>query len=243
MEQSEGMKALEVRGKQAKNVRKFFLIIVVAVIVSALVWQGFMQKPVEEVPTPKGLLPTWKVGENWTYLSTAGHTYDFTMRGEYDFGGVPIWRLEGTIDPPINGWASNVRWDYEKSTLRLLVKVIWGADRDETTYFRRTSLDNLWPLLENKSYVEEVQIERFGVVGIEGWQDPIVSVSYEVRVEAFETVAVQAGEFECFRISTRAPENTLIEERWYSDAVKNFVKIADYQTGENLELTDFELPL
>jgi hypothetical protein len=240
MERLEGMRA-KTSSDRAKNAQKFLFAMVVAVIVSALVWQGFMQKLVEEVPAPIGLLPTWKVRENWTYLSTAGQTYELTMKGEHDFEGVPTWRLEGTIDPPINGWASNVRWDYGKSTLRLLVKVIWGADRDETTYFRRTSLDNLWPLFENKGYGEEVQIERFGGVGIEGWHDPIVSVNYEVHVEAFETIAVPAGEFECFRISTRTPEGTLIEERWYSGTVKNFVKIADYQAGENLELIDYEL--
>jgi hypothetical protein len=32
-----------------------------------------------------------------------------------------------------------------------------------------------------------------------------------------------------------------VETRWYSDEVKNFVKIVDHTTGETLELSDYGL--
>lgn len=234
--------------------RKLLFAAVIIVILSIFVWQGFMQEPKEEVEkekirelVPKGSLPTWMVGDSWTYISFPENvTFTLTVdnvdhRLTVDEMDYLCYRLIGVIDPPLNGWSSHIRLSYEKSTLMIIEKTVWNVDRAETTYFRRTHLDNLWPLAENVSITQEVQIERFGVRGVEGWSDPSISTSYVIAVEAVENTAVLAGTFECYLISTRTLEGSLVEERWYSDTVKNFVKIVDYQAGETLELSAYEL--
>jgi hypothetical protein len=234
---------------------KAVLVLGVAIAVGAvLLWDALAREPLEEeeeegvegVPARRGLLPTWATGDSWTYVSTAGHSFTLTVDGETSFEDTPCYRLTGTIDPPLEEQAqgttqlyTSIRRLYAKSTLAVVEETVGNAENSRTTYFRRTLPENLWPLSENVEFTEEVQVERRGVIQGKVWQDPPASASYEVSVGRSENLTVQGVTFECFRISRRTPQGALVEERWYSDLVRNFVKVVDHRTGENVELSSY----
>jgi hypothetical protein len=215
------------------------------------VWRGAIVAPGEV--SPRSSLPIWAVGDNWTYVNiTENVTFALAVVDvDYLFRDTPCYRLEGEIRPPLDNWAVGIRWMYEKSTLALVGETIYAplerAENSLITSFTRTLADNLWPLenamVENLEIREDVEIEWSGVRAGEPWPglpDP-TSRTYQVSVEDFVKVAVRAGTFECFKILWRTLEGEPVETRWYSDEVKNFVKIVDHTTGETLELSDYGL--
>jgi hypothetical protein len=193
-----------------------------------------------KVPEKTGLPPAWNVGDSWTYVSSAGTIFDYSVVGEENYDGVPSYRLTGTISPPLDGWASRVDKVFGKETLAVSCEVFYDTGRARTERFVRTYSKEPWPLRAGKTYTEGVTSEKIYTQGADSWSDPKISREYRIRVETVEDVAVEAGIFESYKISVWEVDN-LIKERWYSYEVKNFVKIIDHRTGEVTELSSYQI--
>ena len=188
----------------------------------------------------KGALPTWSTGNQWIYKNSAGDNYTYTVSGEENYDDTPCYRLEGTISPPFENWGPNVRRLYEKATLGLRSGTIYDSTRSQTSRYARSYSVDPWPISVGKTYAESVTFERRYLQGADTWSDTITYRTLNVTIEAFENVTVEAGTFESFRIVTRdSTDNNLVESRWYSDTVKNVVKLVNHQTGETLELSSY----
>ncbi|MDI6642643.1 MAG: hypothetical protein QMD95_01090 [Candidatus Hodarchaeaceae archaeon] len=195
----------------------------------------------EGVEGEKSALPAWSPGNQWSYKSSAGTTYSYTMTQEENWGGIPSYRLDGTVNPPFGGWGPNVRRLYEKATLGLRTEIFYDSAQSQTTQYTRSYSTSPWPLEVGKSYTEDVTIERSYVQGPEGWSDPVRYQTLYVTIEAVESVTVEAGTFESYKLVARSADNNLVEARWYSSTAKNFVKIVNQQTGETLELSSYQI--
>jgi hypothetical protein len=234
------------RGGESMRKTGILWVLILLAVVVALVLGPPSPPPAQEnqeevAAEEESLPPVWNLGDNWTYVNSAGTVFAYSVAKEETYDGVPSYRIKGTVSPPLEGWAAHVDRLYGKETLAIYCEIFYDTDRSRTERFVRTYSEDPWPLRVGKTYTEGVTSEKIYVQGADSWSDPEISHEYRVTVEAVENVTVQAGGFESYRISVRGPNNTLIEERWYSDVAKNFVKIVDNQTGDVMELSAYWL--
>lgn len=198
-----------------------------------------------EQPLPEfAELPIWHVGDRWTYQSSVGTTYTYTMTSEENFEGTPCYVLEGTCEPPYGGWGENIRVHHVKSTLALKKQLVWGMEdgvgRNRGITFTRNFSRAPWPLEVGKEHsMSWTKLVEY-LEGGEGWSDPQQQGIYIVRVENREGINVSAGTFVCFKLVTYDGD-VKVETAWYSPEVKREVKRADYTTGENIELISYQV--
>lgn len=188
-----------------------------------------------------GALPTWSSGNQWSYENQTGTTFSYSVSGEETYSGVLCYRLDGTINPSFEGWGSKVQCRYEKENLGLYMEVISDSTKSQSTQYTRSYSTGPWPLEVGGTYTESVDAERYYVDGVEGSQETLPSQTFSVTVENIENITISVGTFECFKIVKRNPVGQLVENRWYSSTAKNFVKIANHQTGETLELSSYQV--
>lgn len=141
-------------------------------------------------------------------------------------------------------WGDNITIWRSKTTLDVLRKWVHGSDSgghsrsDDTTF----SYDNrlTWPLAVGSgpsTYIHRLTT-AYNAAG--DGEEGNETLGYTIQVDSKETVATQAGTFECYKLVVRNAGGQTVETLWYSDTAKIEVKRAIYG-GENTELVSYEL--
>lgn len=202
----------------------------------ALVIAGGMSVGCSEAK--QGQLPTYEVGDTWTYEESYEGSYysvTFEVTGESRVDGRDCWTIRQTYDPAFMGiGSSTVKCD--KANLFPLLGQASGSMLGvpftlSVKYTYQPADASYYPLeVGMEVSVEETSETTYTSLGETETESETVTHHY--KVEAVEEVKVEAGTFKCFKITDG--DATI----WYSDKVKQDVKRIE-EDGTVQELTSY----
>ena len=188
----------------------------------------------------EGQLPTYKVGDTWTYeLEYEGSYYEMTyeVTGDTVVGGRDCWIVKATWTPSLVGVSSGTG-KYDKASLFPLFEQASGSVMGvpftgTNSYSYDPANASFFPLEVGKEVtVGETSEITAAVLGEEDTSTETKTHHY--KVEAVQEITVEAGTFKCFKITDG--DVTI----WYSDKVKQDVKRIE-DDGSVMELTYYSV--
>ncbi len=194
--------------------------------------------------TNPGELPTLHKGDQWEYRAIDEDTeYHLTLTVT-DVGKFYTMKME--MDPPLMGTIDETTAQFDKKLLLPVSMEFTGEDKEtgmafslETEASYELSGDR-WPLVVGKEIeVTETSTDSMDIAG-EDMTDTTTTVS-TYKVEAVETITVEAGTFECYRIAKYDEFGEKELTSWHSDKVKSNVKQVDHEMNEVQELIDYSV--
>ena len=196
----------------------------------------------------EGILPVLSVGDKWvSKWTTEGIEYSMSLEvtGEDFTDGKNCYVMEGTIDPPYQGFMDNVTVKYEKATMNIIRMQMSGEFQSVPFVASQTYSydypDKLpYPLEVGKEYTEITTTTMSMIVGGETQEEDTSTETTTYRIETIEEITVTAGTFRCFKINKYDELGNLTGTSWVSDKVKGYeVKSTDETSGDTYELISF----
>ncbi len=194
--------------------------------------------------TGPGELPTLYKGDKWEYSAIDGDTeYDLVLTVT-DVG--TYYTMEMKMDPPLMGSINKATAQFDKELLLPVSMDMSGKDEEagmEFDFNTNVSYElsgDRWPLVVGKEIeVTETTTTIMDFAGEETTDTDSTTTTY--KVEAMETITVEAGTFECYRIAKYDESGEKESTSWHSDKVKTNIKEIDHDLGEVQELTDYSI--
>jgi hypothetical protein len=193
--------------------------------------------------TKEGQLPTYKVGDTWTYegvVEGSHYSIAFEVTGESTVGARECWVIKQTYSPAFMGITSGTV-KYDKSNWFVVDTQVSGSMQGITfsgsaVHSYDPSDASLFPLeLGREVGVTETTTRTTTAAG--KTQTKTETKTHTYKVEAMEEITVEAGTFKCFKVTDGA------SIRWYSDKVKQEVKSSIEEAGITMvmELTSYSV--
>ena len=199
---------------------------------------------------PNGPPPQLTVGDFWEHESEGGGA-SVTTRMEVmaieDHDGASAYRLEGTIETSVSGSsfdADSTSWirvsDHANIETESSTSLSFGGqsyDTTTTTTYDPPCASLRWPLSVGATWTVTCTSTTTSSSG-GGSQTTTNSTTY--TVEAEESVTVEAGTFDAFRIRVEAEDQT--HKMWVSEEACGMVKSEATADGQTVttELVDYE---
>jgi hypothetical protein len=227
----------------------------IGIMLSVLLLQGLSLPVVGQAE-----MPEFNIGDRWEYLSTTlgmnmSMTFEISEQTTIDVNGTNynVWAIEADSTIDFLGYytAESTGYNYHLISNMAVVKSdmtmsVIGIDSTIIITYEPPKADIDFPLTIGKtwtsSFTETTQTDVMGETEYSQYNS-----SFNYTVIGMETITVEAGTFECYKIEADDGEGTLVTI-WYSSEVKNKVKevtsswgtidtetqLVDYQfAGEN----------
>lgn len=195
-----------------------------------------------------GLLPTLYVGDTWVFREVhQGIEYTRTERivREESMEGKACYVMQVTYDPPRDGWIyEETRWINKATQYPIFSRVsatlgASGATMTRLVSYSREGASNRWPYQVGNEFTVKTSWIVTDFLDAESFTDRGEStVIYKCL--SIEDIAVEAGEFRCFK--TVSYENAQATyEYWYSDKAKTRVMTRGITNAHTIELISYSV--
>lgn len=195
-----------------------------------------------------GELPVFKVGDQWVWTQLVdGESLEWAVEVSElgSLGDKECYILDSSFSPPLHGYFNFMKmWIWMDEPFFSVLKtqmdaVVLGEPVSSVVEFETEFSDQQrWPLEVGVEFTRSTTITEVTTFGGDVTTDSKME-TVVVKVEGKEDIAVSAGEFSCFVIREYSEDNELQNTVWYSDEVKNDVKIVDLINGVDGELKSF----
>ncbi len=192
-----------------------------------------------------GALPKLYKGDQWEYRAFYGDTEHHLTLTVTDAGKHYTLKME--IDPPLEGFLGETTAKFDKNLLLPVSMEMSGKDPEmglpftmESDVSYQISSGKRWPIAVGNEVTITETTEASMDIGGEPWNETETQTA-TYKVEAVESVTVEAGTFECFKIVKYDESGAKESTSWHSDKVKTHVKEIDHETGEVQELIDYSV--
>jgi hypothetical protein len=186
----------------------------------------------------EGQLPTLSTGNQWVYdfsMNEGNYTYNGTLTqtvtGQEMIGDTDCYTLNWTFDPAMMWMTTFTVWVGKDTLMEKkmdmsgpCMNLTWGSVTNMSYEFDKAP----WPLEVGKEVA--MTINETTTVYM---NDTVISTTTEItngtlKVEGKEKITVAAEEFDCFKVVRNETGHT-IQEAWYADQVKGYVKSRSYE--------------
>ncbi|UCE35948.1 MAG: hypothetical protein JSW00_10300 [Thermoplasmata archaeon] len=189
-------------------------------------------------------MPEWKEGDQWKYQMTAfGMSVPVTYEvSEITFIDVNDKNYE-VYDLKFSIMGSEQHHYYHTSSMGLVktkIPTYIGSEEKLLEYvYDPPKKEYDFPLTEGKKWTSSHTSSTYD--DDYGWMNSTEDIDYEV-VE-IETITVEAGTFECYRIDSEDDYGYTNTSVWYSPKVKNMVKssVEAFGIETEMELTSYSI--
>jgi hypothetical protein len=196
----------------------------------------------------EGLLPTLYAGDTWVFREVyKGIEYTRTERivREESMEGKACYVMQVTYDPPLDGWIyEETRWINKATHYPVFSRVsatlsASGLTMTRLVAYSREGATNRWPYQVGNEFTVKTSWIVTDFLDAESFTDRGEStVIYKCL--SIEDIAVEAGEFRCFK--TVSYENAQATyEYWYSDKAKTRVKTRGITNAHTIELISYSV--
>ncbi len=197
----------------------------------------------------EGMLPTLSIGDKWvSKFISEGIEYTMTLEvtGEDVTDGKDCYIVEGSFEPPVEGFIDTVTAKYDKATMHP-VRMQMSGEYEGKPFIAASSWsydltgDPTYPLEVGKE-IEVVETETTTIKMLGETETETVTNTYIYKVEKIEEITVPAGTFRCFKIAKYDEAGTKVSTSWTSDKVKQVdVKTINHETEEVTELISYSI--
>jgi len=212
-----------------------------------------------ESPTFNKEVPTLKVGDKWVveYTNTGSvwpkldsFTYTMEITGEDTIDGKDCYVMEYSYNPStVNAWEDFEsifyisKTTYDDYRIQLMGTINSVPISSVITYSYDYPEEPYWPLevgKEVKQVKTETTTQTYMYTG-ETEMYPATKTTTIFKIEKVEEITVEAGTFNCFKIVEYDACGDERNTDWYSDTVKQNVKVIDYVFGYTGELKSYSV--
>ena len=197
----------------------------------------------------EGVLPTLSIGDKWvSKVISDGVEYTMTVEvtGEDVTDGKSCYVLEGSFEPPFEGFISSVSLKLDKATMLLVRMQMSGEYRDmpfiAASSYSYEMLGKPYYPLEVGKECEVIETETTTLKMMGETETETATNTYIYTVEKIEAITVPAGTFRCFKIVKYDEAGTAISTSWGSDKLKGYeVSSINHETEEVIELVSYSI--
>jgi hypothetical protein len=179
--------------------------------------------------------PDWEVGDKWNYdMSVMGMSVPVT----YKVSDITSIDVNGTdydvYDMEIKGTGGTQHMYYLTSDLALVKTQIpsMGGDSPMISSYDPPKIEFDFPLAVGKTW-NSTSIQSVTGGGFDPANLTLIETYNVVRMES---ITVEAGTFECYRIESMNDNELITTTRWYSEEVRNVVKSTVNISSVNTEM-------
>lgn len=199
---------------------------------------------------PNGPPPQLSVGDFWEHESSGGGatvTTRMEVKAIEDHRGASAYRLEGTIETSASGGsfdADSTSWirvsDHANLETESSTSLSFGGqsyDTTTTTVYDPPCVELRWPLTVGATWTVTCTSTT---TSSSGGSSQTTTNSTTYTVEAEESVTVEAGTFDAFRLRVEAEDQT--HKMWVSEEACGMVKSEATAEGQTVttELVDYQ---